>query len=124
MPALLLLVAICGMIACEGGQGMEVELDAFSGRPNPRWKVPPQRAAEYLKKIDSLPVASDAPHIPDLGFRGFILKSGERSMRVFRERIIVEGGGSQRIYRDTGGIQAELMAEARKRGFESVVAGN
>jgi hypothetical protein len=101
---------------------MEVELDAFSGRPNPKWTLSPEKASEFLTKIKSLPVAGDAPHIPDLGFRGFILKSGDGLMRVYGGRVVIETPGASRIYRDTAGILAELTAEARRRGFEAVVA--
>jgi hypothetical protein len=118
----LCLFICCGMNACGGGRAMEVELDAFSGRPNPKWTLSPEKASEFLAKIKALPVAGDAPHIPDLGFRGFILKSGDRLMRVYGARVIIETPGAARIYRDTAGIQAELTAEARRRGFEAVVA--
>jgi len=102
---------------------MEVELDAFSGRPNPKWTLPDERAARLLAQIASLPVAKDAPNPPDLGFRGFVLRSGGKSMRVFGGRVIVESLGSAKgIYRDSSGIEQELARDARERGFEAIVS--
>jgi hypothetical protein len=123
MTAFTLAVLICcSMIACDGARGMEVELDAFSGRPNPKWTLSPEKASEFLTKIKALPTAGDAPHIPDLGFRGFVLRSGDQSIRVYGGRVLIEAPPrGSRILRDTAGIQAELIAQARSRGFEAVV---
>jgi hypothetical protein len=113
---------ICfAMIACDGSRAIEVELDAFSGRPNPKWTLSGEKSSQLLRKIDSLHETGDAPHPPDLGFRGFVLKSGDRSIRVYGGRIAIETAGAVRVYRDTAGIQAELTEEARQRGFEAIV---
>ena len=111
----------CAMIACGGRPSVEVELDAFSGRPNPKWTLSEEKASRLLKTIASLPEAKDAPHPPDLGFRGFVLRSGGRSIRVFGARVVIESAGLAKIYRDTAGIQKELAGDARERGFEAVV---
>lgn len=100
---------------------MEVELDAFSGRPNPRWTLPLAKSSEMLTKIASLREPGDAPNPPDLGFRGFVLRSGGQAIRVFGGRIVVEEQGGARVYRDTAGIQAELAEQARERGFGSII---
>ena len=102
---------------------MEVELDAFSGRPNPKWTLGPEKASGLLTKISSLTETATAAHPPDLGFRGFVLRTGDRSIRVFGGGITIEEGGAARTYRDTAGIRDELIAEARQRGFEAVVSG-
>ena len=100
---------------------MEVELDAFSGRPNPEWTLSGEKASRLLEKIASLPEAEDAPHPPGLGFRGFVLRSGGRSIRVFGARVVIESAGVVKIYRDTAGILTELAGDARERGFEAIV---
>jgi hypothetical protein len=100
---------------------MEVDLDAFSGRPNPKWTISEHEASRLLTDIASLPEAKDVPHPPDLGFRGFILRSGDVVMRVYGGRVVVEGPGTPRVYRDTAGIERELIKDARKRGFEAIV---
>lgn len=102
---------------------MNVELDAFSGRPNPQWTLPFEDAKVIRAKIASLPKTEDRPNIPDLGFRGFILTSGDFSCRVHQGIILIRNGGTISSYSDTAGIQEELFAQARKQGFGSVLDG-
>src|SRR4051794_36286568 len=80
----------CWYITACRRRNMEVELDAFSGRPNPKWTLTSEEADHLLREIQSLPETKDFPEPPDLGFRGFILHSGDRSIRVFGGRIVVE----------------------------------
>jgi hypothetical protein len=100
---------------------MELELDAFSGRQNPKWMLSEERAAGISSQIGSLSVAADQPRLPDLGFRGFVLRSGEESIRVFGGRVIIDKPGTTIIFRDTKGIQQELENEARGHGFAAVL---
>jgi len=55
---------------------MVVELDAFSGRPNPRWVLTESEAAELARLITSLPPAPGGASLrpPGLGYRGFRLE--------------------------------------------------
>ena len=51
---------------------MNVELDLFSGRPNPRWPLNDDDVARLAELIDSLDPAHDRmPTTPGLGYRGF-----------------------------------------------------
>ncbi|HYL77918.1 MAG TPA: hypothetical protein VEU96_27140 [Bryobacteraceae bacterium] len=111
----------CSSIACAGGAKVDVELDAFSGRPNPKWTLSADKASRILKQIASLPETNDTLHIPDLGFRGFVLRSGGRSIRVFGGLVTIESAGVTKAHRDTAGILKDLTEDARKRGFEAVV---
>ena len=66
---------------------MLVELDAFSGRPNPRWQLSESEAAELARLIADLQPAPGTSSLrpPGLGYRGFRLQgsSGE-TYRVYR----------------------------------------
>ena len=84
---------------------VEVELDVFSGRPNPKWTLGPKLEEELFKRINSLAPAPGTSAIepPGLGYRGFLLNTGNRRIRVY------------------GGV-VELGDEARKdpsRGLEN-----
>jgi hypothetical protein len=52
---------------------MIVELDIFSGRPNPRWRLDEAGAAELGELHHRLEVAAARPtEPPGLGYRGFL----------------------------------------------------
>jgi len=59
--------------------------------------------------------------VPGLGYRGFVLHSGERSIRVYHGLIAVEEHGVKRTFRDTTNIEAELAVDARQRGYADLV---
>ena len=72
---------------------MEIELDAFSGRPNPRWELTGAQAAEFLARLRALrPTQGRDFVVEDLGYRGFIVRAkGEP----------VDGFDEVRLYRGT-----------------------
>jgi hypothetical protein len=53
---------------------VEVELDIFSGNPNPVWIMPEAEGVLFLKKLAMLPKASAIELSDNLGYRGFIVK--------------------------------------------------
>lgn len=108
---------------------MTVELDAFSGRPNPVWTLTAADAGELAALLRDLPEASDAslPE-PTLGYRGFRVRNpgGEGGVP---ERLYVSRGGVLRVFedaergrtlRDDAGVEAWLISIARRQGHGSV----
>lgn len=66
---------------------MLVELDIFSGRPNPRWEVD-EPVVEELKRLEEgLGGAAAAADPPGLGYRGFLYTIDGERRRAFRGRI-------------------------------------
>jgi hypothetical protein len=61
-----------------GGKSMsaccEVELDIFSGMPNPTWTLTTADADTFLKQVDALPPTSAKQLSGNLGYRGFIVQ--------------------------------------------------
>ena len=52
---------------------MIVELDVFSGRPNPRWQLDETRAREVAEQHQRLAATAEQPsEPPGLGYRGFV----------------------------------------------------
>ena len=64
---------------------MEVELDAFSGRPNPRWRLTDSEVAALARLIADLePAPGDpSPDPPGLGYRGFRLEGSTGETWVY-----------------------------------------
>lgn len=74
------------------GGAIAVELDIFSGRPNPRWEIDGVAAGE-LRLVQSTLQATDqaAPEPPGLGYRGFRYADGARTWRAFGGFVATAG---------------------------------
>lgn len=53
---------------------VEVELDIFSGMPNPTWGLTTTQADDLLERLAALPLASPVELSGHLGYRGFIVQ--------------------------------------------------
>jgi hypothetical protein len=71
---------------------MLVELDVFSGRPNPRWRLDERNHRELLKLQGRLSVALAAPDPPALGYRGFVCADRSGTRRVYKGYVRVPRG--------------------------------
>lgn len=68
---------------------MLVELDVFSGRPNPRWKLDEDAAESLRQLLSRLSVATDAPpEQPGLGYRGFVFAGETDRGRAYKGYVI------------------------------------
>jgi hypothetical protein len=61
-----------------GGEPMpvrgEVELDIFSGMPNPTWTLTNAEADELVQQLAALPRTSPSELSGNLGYRGFVVR--------------------------------------------------
>lgn len=104
LPALVLAAFFGAAAEIQGGEGrsMRVELDVFSGRPNPVWSLTATEAAELLAMTLSLQVvAAPPPPFDGLGYRGIVVRNSvdpEWSLVAFRDtvRIITLEGSEVR----------------------------
>jgi hypothetical protein len=71
---------------------VEVELDIFSGMPNPTWSLTTAQANDLLDQLAALPPASPLELSGHLGYRGFIVQVEEGAER---EVIRVQAGAVQ-----------------------------
>jgi hypothetical protein len=98
-----------------------VELDIFSGEPNPAWQATPEETREIQRSLVSLvPLVADPPQ-PRLGYRGFIVTlggtDGRHRYEVGSGLIVVRSEHSVSVFRDEG-LEAALLTHARARGRE------
>jgi hypothetical protein len=66
-----------------------VELDVFSGRPNPRWQLD-EPAARTLRQLhqELWPIRNDPPEPPGLGYRGFSYTLDGTIWRAFKGWVV------------------------------------
>lgn len=105
---------------------MIVELDVFSGRPNPTWSLSAEQSMELLAAFQDLPPA-DKPSLENgLGYRGFLLWNPDRAgglaphIRIYGSIVTMTDGHVQ-SYRDVHGIEHRLLLQASQHGYKTIV---
>jgi hypothetical protein len=64
---------------------MLVELDVFSGRPNPRWELDEPRRRQMRQLEERLTTSREAaPEPPGVGYRGFVYAGAGGRVRAYR----------------------------------------
>ena len=79
----------------------EVELDLFSGMPNPVWSLTNGAADSFLKRLAALPLTSTRELSGNLGYRGFIVQCTEgENKRLIRVQngIVQISEGETNVY--------------------------
>ena len=117
----LLLIAACAGVNTGPVPQMEIELDAFSGRPNPKWLASPEHAASLSRALSSLPEAPNQQEPSHLGYRGFIIRDQGQQTRVYRGHVFVTAATTTRTFADSARIEEQLIAAASQRGFGDIV---
>ena len=105
----------------EFGSSIEVQLDVFSGLPNPRWTVAGDHVRElerYLTDISQAPARSAQSR---LGYCGFRLSGKDVLVRVFDSTITITNEGRASAFADERGLEEHLREQARQRGYATLV---
>jgi hypothetical protein len=104
----------------------EVELDVFSGRPNPRWTLPAELADTLRTELaERLP--AEPQTAPGLGYRGFVITNlGQvggipQRLRAYRAVLTVGDRDGTTHYRDTHGVEEALLEDARRQGYGDLI---
>ena len=119
MKTAVLLFVLCGCMACSSNKAKQqmkisIELDVFSGRPNPFWELNPSESGELLKELSPLPEAdkNKAEFFDGLGYRGFIISvqsddkptSSPAIYRVYKGFILA----NEKVYSDTNSVEKKI----------------
>ncbi|WP_410601113.1 hypothetical protein [Amycolatopsis sp. lyj-90] len=79
-----------------------VELDIFSGMPNPAWTLQQAEATEFQRRLEALPPAAAGRIENNLGYRGFVVRSGGTTVLVQRGLARVTREGGTLLHTDSG----------------------
>jgi hypothetical protein len=93
---------------------VEVELDIFSGMPNPTWALSNSEAESFVKQLAALPRTSATELRGNLGYRGFILHvtkgADTQSIRIQSGAVqISEGGTDVYVHDEDRGLERWLL---------------
>jgi hypothetical protein len=132
LAALVLLATASGWLAYEAQAQeirLKIELDAFSGRPNPVWELGEQQTAEFLTRLRSLAAKQGSYSLNEgLGYRGFIVAAqngrldGYDGVRVYGGTVLARRGDRTEMLSDPGrALERWLLESARGHVDEPVL---
>jgi len=121
------MVLLLMQAACTPGAGptvtpaatSHIELDVFSGRPNPTWELSAADTATLIGMINSLAQSPPVDLPTPLGYRGFLVtldepQSGSAATIRAYQGIVEYQGRETRTYADTDKqVELWLLATAR-----------
>jgi hypothetical protein len=94
----------------------EVELDIFSGMPNPEWRLSETQAKTLLDRLSALSPTEECPRPGNLGYRGLIVRIRRETRQdthvyIHRGCVEVEQLGSSAFFADPSrGLERYLVA--------------
>jgi hypothetical protein len=100
---------------------VNVELDVFYGRPNPRWTLAGDGLDAVRERGRGLG-SGKMRDLPGLGYRGFVLTADHESVRAFDGMLRLECGERTDILRDHRCLEELLVAQACDLGFGDMLA--
>jgi hypothetical protein len=107
---------------------MQVEIDIYSGRPNPVLRLTQAQAAEFMARLGRLAEAPEQGASQDLGYRGLIV-SADGLDGVSRVELragvarVERTDGSSRSYLDGGRALELWTVEQSRAGLPSDLVG-
>lgn len=105
---------------------MRVELDIFSGRPNPSWELTDQEVSNLATRLAGLPTAAPKFAAHALGYRGLVIFNpggiGGLPSRIRIYKGLVEiNDPESKYYRDSNEIERWLLELGRAHGYGPVI---
>ncbi|MEG4092531.1 hypothetical protein [Microcoleus sp. Pol12B4] len=90
---LMFLVTLLGCsVTALGDKKMQVEVDMFSGRPNPHWELTVQESQQFTQRLQSLSTHQGEGAVNEgLGYRGLIVRESGEEVEGDREIVISNG---------------------------------
>ena len=89
------LLAACVTLEHGGAaqDSVTVEVDMFSGRPNPAWRMSPRQSQAAIKMLNRLPRTTAGSLNEGLGYRGTVIRVRSSAWRIFRGRAYESKSG-------------------------------
>jgi len=117
---------------------IEVELDIFSGEPNPKWELSEEQIEELEARLRVFFVSTKPQTPPPLGYRGFFITnlgknpmipealhevSAERSEQIHAYNGVLTIMDKVRIdcWKDESKIEEWLISQARELGYGKII---
>lgn len=135
LAAVMLACAACSTVAVAATPVAEVdsaappavvELDVFSGRPNPTWTLSEADRDDLCARLAALPAAAPTGLESNLGYRGFVVRMpttpAAATVTVQEGTVHVSGDGADHYYRDPDRELERWLLETGDDALEPQVA--
>lgn len=106
---------------------VSIQMDVFSGRPNPTWVLNLSESGELLNELSPLPEAdkNEAVFFDGLGYRGFIISVRDELKptpqpviyRVYKGFIL----SGEKVFSDKNSVEKKLIEQAKNKGFADII---
>jgi hypothetical protein len=101
----------------------EVELDLFSGMPNPSWILTEGEAGSFVQRVAALPRISARNLAGNLGYRGFIVQceqgANSRVIRIQKGTVEISEGTNTVFALDAGHVLERWLLNSGKPYFNN-----
>lgn len=103
----------------------KIEIDVFSGRPNPSWKPPAKDVAALIEAVSTETSVSCGPSPDSLGYKGFVItiKGADghtQQLRAYAGTLWFNK--PEKCYRDIHQLESLLIQQAKSNGFAQLIA--
>jgi hypothetical protein len=112
---------------------IKIELDIFSGNPNPRWTLSTKEADELFDRVMAdKTIASPPKSVGNLGYRGFIIDADEQQSERFKRdnipsRFYISKGrdtGTEKMLLDSTNAAGSTSDDVRQVAQDSIISAN
>lgn len=104
---------------------VQVELDIFSGMPNPTWALTNAQVATFIKHLAALPPSSPTELSGNLGYRGFIVQvmqeAGTQLIHIQNGTVHISKGIKDIYARDEGRKLEQWLLSTGKLHLKSEI---
>lgn len=121
----LLLIISCNAHKKQTGMSILVELDVYSGRPNPTWQLNEEERDDFIAQINLFEAQATIEYRANdaLGYRGFLITviNAEKNLE---EVISVHDGiitKDNKSYYDNIFLEKKLKHQAIEKGFGNLI---
>lgn len=104
---------------------MQVEVDMFSGRPNPHWELTVQESQEFTQRFQSLSTDKGEGTVNEgLGYRGLIVREsgeeveGDREIVISNGLVVARGNGKFQLFTDKNRSLEKWLIQTGKGRLE------
>jgi hypothetical protein len=116
LALIVLTLAACASGSAAQGNGVQVTVLLYSGRPNPTFTLTSEQAervTQLLAAAQPDPEFRGGSVLPSiLGYNGLLVRGGAQDLAVYGGRVEIQGREGKRIVSDGGALESFLLEAA------------